>query len=166
MIAVVPVQKWVGRWRHAGLSGGAVVSCCDLFAACQILISRGAASTARQGRGWLACVAFYWGWSWAPASAPQNFPPKSPARRTPKISPKICPTKFTIRFEYYFFGGKFWGKFWRAPFSARARVLLGWRQVRPHEQLLRAGGEISDIPLWHTGLNEARRRRAAANSCA
>ena len=104
MIAVVPAQNWVGRWRHASLSGGAVLSCCDLFAACQTLISRGAASTARQGRGWLAGVAFYWGSSWAPASAPPNFPPQSPARRTPKMFPKICPTKFTLRFEYRIVG--------------------------------------------------------------
>ena len=165
MIAVVPVQKWVGRWRHAGLSGGAVLSCCDLFAACQILISRGAASTARQGRGWLACVAFYWGWSWAPASAPQNFPHNLPRVGPPKCSPKSAPQNSQLDLSIKILG-KNWGKFWRAPFSARARVLLGWRQVRPHEQLLRAGGEISDIPLWHTGLNEARRRRAAANSCA
>lgn len=165
MIAVVPVQKWVGRWRHAGLSGGAVLSCCDLFAACQILISRGAASTARQGRGWLACVAFYWGWSWAPASAPQNFPHNLPRVGPPKCSPKSAPQNSQLDLNIKNLG-KIWGKFWRAPFSARARVLLGWRQVRPHEQLLRAGGEISDIPLWHTGLNEARRRRAAANSCA
>ena len=165
MIAVVTVQKWVGRWRHAGLSGGAVLSCCDLFAACQILISRGAASTARQGRGWLACVAFYWGSSWAPASAPQIFPHNLPRVEPPKFSPTSAPQNSQLDLSI-FFGGSFWGKFWRAPFSARARVLLGRRQVRPHEQLLRAGGEISDIPLWHTGLNEARRRRAAANSCA
>ena len=111
MIAVVPVQKWVGRWRHAGLSGGAVLSCCDLFAACQILISRGAASTARQGRGWLACVAFYWGWSWAPASAPQNFPRNLPRVGPPKMFPKICSTKFTFRFEYNFFVGNFGASF-------------------------------------------------------
>ena len=42
--------------------------------------------------------------------------------------------------------------------------LVGWRQVPPNEQLLCAGVEISTIPLRQGGLNEARRRRAAANS--
>ena len=165
MIAVVTVQKWVGRWRHAGLSGGAVVSCCDLFAACQTLISRGAASTARQGRGWLACVAFYWGWFWAPASAPQDFPQNLPRVGPPKFSPKSAPQKLQVDLVVKILG-QFLGQVLARAFLGAGQSLLGWRQVRPHEQLLRAGGEISDIPLWHTGLNEARRRRAAANSCA
>ena len=93
-----------------------------------------------------------------------KFPPKSPARRTPKICPKICTAKITIRFDCKNIGAVFGASF-GARLSRRGQgFLVGWRRVRPNERLLRAGGEISDIPLWHSGSSEARRRRAAANS--
>ena len=75
------------------------------------------------------------------------FPPQSPARRTPKISPKICPTNITSRFGCKNIGAVFGASF-GARLSRRGQgFLVGWRQVRPNEQLLCAGGEISAIPF-------------------